>query len=155
MFRFRLNTLLTILFLAIMLSLTIHPVKAATRSFTVKGGEEVTETLSLAAEDHVTIILTVGGLVGDTINFYITCPNGTVKDFGKVATLDYRFICDLGGEYVLHFSNIDSAQDRVVTLNHEVQHYIFGIPQMLFFVMIVAAICVAMAAAFVLMGKRR
>lgn len=151
---FRIKTTLIFLFMAIILSVTIYPVGAGTRSFTVPSDEEVTEVLSLAVEDHVTIIFTVGGLTEGTINFYMTYPNGTVKEFGRRASLDHRFVCDLKGEYVLHFSNADSSQDVLVTLNYEIQHYIFGIPQTLFLTLIIAAVCVAAVAVFILMGKR-
>jgi len=145
---------LTFLFLSIMLLSTVCLVKAATRSFTVPSGEEITEILSLAVEDHVTIIFTVGGLTEGTVNFYMTFPNGTLKEFGRRASLDYRFICDLKGEYILHFSNEYSTQSVLVTLNYEIQHYIFGIPQTLFFTLIIAAVCVAAVTAFILMGRQ-
>ncbi len=152
---FRIRIALPYLFLAIILSVTVYPVEAATRSFTVPSGEEITEILSLAVEDHVTVIFTVGGLTEGTVDFYMTFPNGTVKEFGRRASLDYRFICDLTGEYVLHFSNEYSTQGVLVTLNYEIQHYIFGIPQTLFFTLIIAAVCVAAATAFILMVKPR
>lgn len=145
--------MLNFLFLTIILLSTVCQVKAATRSFTVPSGEEVTEVLDLAVEDHVTIIFTVGGLTEGTIDFYMTFPNGTVKEFGRKASLDYRFVCDLKGEYVLHFFNKYSSQDVLVTLNYEIQHYIFGIPQMFFFTLVIAAVCVAAVAAFILMRR--
>jgi len=149
----RKRILVPLLFIA-MLSLLVSSAGAATMSFTVPGGETVTRTLDLAVEDHVTIILTVGGQSESAIDFYVTFPNGTVKDFGKVGYLDYRFVCDSKGEYIMHFSNADSTLEKQVTLNYEVQPYILGVPQMFFLVIIIAVICVAAMAVFVLMGKR-
>lgn len=128
---------------------------AATVSFTVHGGEEVTKTLKLAVEDHVLIKFTVVGPPDNSLHFRLAYPNGTVKDFGKQGDFRYSFVCDLEGEYLLQFSNIDSSGDKLVTLNCEVEHYIFGIPQMLFLTIVIVLVCVAAVAAFVFMGKPR
>jgi hypothetical protein len=138
-------------------SIIVQLVNAATMNFTVHGGEEVTRSISLVVEDHVSIKGTVLGQSDDnTLLCYMTYPNGTVKEnFGKTGNLDYGFVCDLEGEYVLHFSNNYSSEDKLVTLDYEVQHYIFGIPQMLFLTIIIVVVCVAAVATFILMGKPR
>jgi hypothetical protein len=76
-----------------------------------------------------------------------------VKEFDKVGYFHYPFVCDAEGEYVLHFSNAGSSEDRLVTLDYEVDHYIFGIPQMFFLTIIIAIVCVAAVAVFIFMGK--
>lgn len=78
-----------------------------------------------------------------------------MKEFDKVGYFHYPFVCDVEGEYVLHFSNIDSTEDKFVALDSEVQHYIFGIPQMLFLIIIIVIVCVGAVAVFILMGKPR
>jgi len=78
-----------------------------------------------------------------------------VKEFDKVGYFHYPFVFDAEGEYVLHLSNIDSTEDKLVALDSEVQHYIFGIPQMLFLTIIIVVVCVAAVAVFILMGKPR
>jgi len=130
---------------------------ATVGSFTVKAGEEVTRPLSLAVEDRVAIkFAIVGGQGGSTLDFRITCPNGTDKAiYIDVGNLDYRFVCDAEGNYTMHFSNAGSFEDMFVSLDYEVQHYIFGMPQMLFLTMIVVVVCVAAVAVFILMGKPR
>lgn len=134
---------------------TIGVAYATSSSFTVSGGEETTRTLNLEVDDRVMIKFTVVGSSDSSLYFYISYPNGTAKEFGKVGVLSYSFVCDLKGEYVLHFSNEYSTEDKLVTLDYEVQHYIFGIPQMLFLVIIIAVVCVAAVAVFILMGKPR
>jgi hypothetical protein len=64
-------------------------------------------------------------------------------------------VCTDSGDYTLHFSNIESSTDKLITLDYEVEHYIFGIPQMLFLVLIIAAVCATAIAVFILMGKSR
>src|SRR4030042_4665067 len=130
--------------------------QAPVASFTVQAGEETTRPLSLAIEDRVTIkFAIVGGQGGSTLDFWITCPNGTNKAvYVDVGSLDYRFVCDREGEYVMYFSNIGSLEDMFVSMDYEVQHYILGMPQMLFLTIVVVLVCVAAVAVFILMGKR-
>jgi len=138
------------------LSSSIRFGQATVASFTVRAGEETTRLLSLAVEDRVAIkFAVVGGQGGSTLDFWVTCPNGTDKAiYIDVGNLDYRFVCDAEGEYVMHFSNIGSFEDMFVSLEYEVQHYILGMPQMLFLTIIVVLVCVAAVAVFILMGKR-
>src|SRR4030067_3007030 len=87
--------------------------QATVASFTVQASEETTRLLSLAVEDRVAIkFAVVGGQGGSTLDFWITCPNGTDKAiYIDVGNLDYRFVCDAEGEYIMHFSNIGSVWD--------------------------------------------
>ena len=130
--------------------------KATTISFTVPKGDEWTESISLVVDDRVLIEFTVVGQTKSELDFYITDPQGNMKvEYIKVGTVKCSFICDTAGEYVLHVSNTDQSEDKLVTLNYDVQHYILGIPQTLFLTMFIALVCVAAVAAFVLMGKPR
>ncbi|MEM3642133.1 MAG: hypothetical protein QXH37_09455 [Candidatus Bathyarchaeia archaeon] len=123
-------------------------------NFKVYAGEEVTKSVNLAVEDHVLIKFTVVGEHTDNLlDFYITYPNGTLKKFGKVSYFSYDFVCYLKGEYVLHFSNIVSAEIKLVSLDCEIQHYIFGIPQMLFLTIVIVVVCVGAVATFIMMSK--
>lgn len=149
------NKLIRFLFFIMLLSVLVQLAEATTMNFTVHGGEEQTRSISLAVEDHVVMKFTVVGQTASTLNFRIAYPNGTVKDFGKVGTLNYPFVCEDAGEYVLRFSNADSSEDKFVTLDYEVQHYIFGIPQMLFLTIIIVLVCMAAVATFIFMGKPR
>jgi hypothetical protein len=142
------------LIIAIAVSILIYSSQATVSTFSVKGGEVVTQQINLAVEDHIVIKVTVVGS-SDGFRFSISCPNGTVKDFGNVGYLSFSFVCTEGGDYTLNFSNIESSTDKLITLDYEVGHYIFGIPQMLFLVLIIAAVCAAAIAVFILMGKSR
>ena len=146
--------LIHVLFVMTLLIL-VRFAEATTVNFSVDGGEEVTKNIGLAVEDHILIKFTVVGISDKTLYFYMSYPNGTVNEFGNVGSFHYSFVCDVEGEYVLHFSNLNSTETKHVTLDYEVQHYIFGIPQMLFLTIIIVVICVAAVAAFILMGKPR
>jgi len=131
----------------------IPSAKATSTSFTVHSNEEVTKVLKLKVEDHVLVSFTVIGAPENAIHLYLACPNGTEKDFGNVGDFHYTFICDVEGNYILRFSNIGSFVDKLVTLDYEVEHYIFGIPQMLFLTIIIAIICIIAVATFILLSK--
>ncbi len=118
-----------ILFLAVAFFVIQQSVEAAALSFTVKGGKEETKTLNLAVEDHVLIKFTVVGSQEDnSLHFFFVCPNGTVRDFNRQGDFHYSFVCDLEGKYILRFSNVNSSVDKLITLECEVEHYIFGLP---------------------------
>ncbi|NWF86601.1 hypothetical protein HXY32_02130 [Candidatus Bathyarchaeota archaeon] len=148
------KSLIRFLLLIVMFFTFIQLVEATVTNFTVYGGEEVTKSLNLAIDDHVLIRFTIVGQSDHTLYFFMTYPNGTVWDFGKTGDAYYSFVCNLEGEYVLHFSNVGSSEDKLVTLDYEVEHYIFGMPQMFFLTIIIVLVCIAAVAAFVLMGKQ-
>jgi hypothetical protein len=144
----------TILLILIALFTFIQSAKATSTSFTVHSNEEVAKTLRLNIEDRVLIHFTVLGTASEnTIHFYLTYPNGTEKDFGQTGYFHYTFVCDLEGNYTLRFSNIGSSIDKTVTLNYEIEHYIFGIPQMLFLTIIIAITCVIAVASYIFLSK--
>jgi hypothetical protein len=128
--------------------------EATITSLTVKGGEEVTHPISLIVEDRVLIQVKVVGGTANNLHFSISFPNATVRDFGESGDFSYSFICDVEGEYVLHFVNTGQTENLLVTLDYEVQHYIFGIPQMLFMTIIIVLACVGGVFAFVILGRK-
>lgn len=146
---------LSVCFLLVVMAfmVTVQPAAATTMNFTVNGGEEETRSIDLAIDDRVVISFTVVGQSDNTLYFSMVCPNGIVWDFGKTGSFRQSFVCDSEGKYELHFSNTDSSVDKLVTLNYEVQHYIFGMPQMLFWVIIIVVVSLAAVAVFVMMGK--
>jgi multisubunit Na+/H+ antiporter MnhC subunit len=146
---------LTCSLLAATIVLLLTPiVRATAESFTVRAGQEDIRSFNLATEDHVQIRFTVTGQATNVLDFYITDPHGNVmKTFGSTGNLNYAFVCSQEGEYGLHFSNVASVEDKLVSLDYEVQHYIFGMQQTLFLTLIVVGICVAAIAVFILMSK--
>jgi hypothetical protein len=128
--------------------------QAMTTNLTVKGGEEVTYPINLINDDRVLIQFSAVGGTATTLHFWIVSPNNeTLRDFGEVGRASYSFICDVEGNYTLHLENNNQAEDQLVTLNYEIEHYIFGIPQMLFMALIIVLACVGGVAAFVLLGR--
>ncbi len=140
----------SLLVVAIVL-LLVPSARAVAQSFTVQAGQEETKTLSLVVDDHVQIRFAVAG---KTIDFYVTDPFGNrMVDLSATGNVNYAFICSHEGTYTLYFSNVASAEDKLVTLDYEVTPYIFGMPQTLFLVLIVGGLCVGAVAVFILMSK--
>jgi hypothetical protein len=130
---------------------------ATTTQFTLKAGGEVTHPINLIADDRVLVQCKVISALADTSNtvqFSINFPNGTVKDFGEKADFSYSFVCDAGGEYTLNFTNNDQTENKLVTLNYEIDHYILGMPQMLFMVIVIAVVSVIGVAVFIGLSKK-
>jgi hypothetical protein len=145
-----------VLFVATLIVLLISVVRATAMSFTVRAGQVEIKTLNLVVEDRITIEFTVSGQAASGLDFYILDPQGSVqREFANASNVNYQFVCMGEGEYKLYFSNTGSAEDEFVSLDYEVQRYIFGMPQMLFLTLIVVGICLVMVAVFVLMGKHR
>jgi len=142
------------LFIVTVFAILIQLADATAISFPVPKGEEITKSISLVVEDRVLVKFTVVGQTASTLDFFITDPHGDMQvEFSRVGTVSYPFVCDEAGEYVLHFSNTDTSEDKLVTLDYEIQHYIFGVPQMLFLTTIIVLVSVAAVATFILMGK--
>ena len=128
--------------------------QATITSLIVKGGEEVSHPIQLIVEDRVLIQYKVIGGNPSAMHFSISFPNATVKDFGASSDFSYSFVCDIEGEYVLHFVNTDQTEEVRVTLDYEIDHYIFGMPQMLFMVILIAVVSMVGVAVFVGLSRK-
>ena len=130
-------------------SLVIGIAQATIASLTIKAGEELTHPVNLVGEDHVFIQYRFVEGNFTAMQFSIRFPNGTMRDFKTSGDFSYSFICDIEGEYLLHFVNGDQNEDLRLILDYEIQHYIFGIPQMLFMVILIAIISLVGVAIFI------
>ncbi len=127
--------------------------QAIPASIVVQAGEEEIYPINLVVEDRVLIqYRLVGGNVR-ALQFSISFPNATVRNFSGTGDFSYSFICDAEGEHVLHFDNTDQTEELRVTLDYEITHYILGMPQMLFMVLIIVLACIGGVVAFVMLGK--
>lgn len=128
--------------------------QATVLTLTIQNGETMTYPIELAIDDHVLIQFTVTGQAANTIHFSMISPNGTVRDFGDVGNYHFTFICNAKGDYVFNFTNTDLTENKLVTLNYEIDHYIFDMPQMYFMTMLIAVICVGGVAVFIMLSKK-
>ena len=129
--------------------------EAATLSISLKQGEEVIQPISLVVEDRVLIqVKVIGASSSSRIQFSMACPNGTVQNFGEVVDFTTGFVCDLEGEYRLNFTNTDQSENILVTLNYNIDHFIFGIPQTLFLVLLIGVVSVVSVAVFIGLSRK-
>jgi hypothetical protein len=125
---------------------------ASLSSLTVPAGEEINQKINLDVNDRVVIEFKILGTENNFISFSLFYPNATEMNFGEVGELNLNFMCDEKGEYGLNFINNDINESKLVTLNLDVEHYIFGMPQMLFLAVVIVLIFLAGLAARVLLG---
>lgn len=124
-------------------------------SLVVKPGEEIPHNVGLIIEDRVLIqINAIGEGTSNLVQFSLVFPNGTIKDFGEVSSFHTSFVCDLEGNYTLNFANNDQTESKRVTLNYEIEHYVFGMPQMFFMVILIAFISVVGVAVFIGLSQK-
>jgi hypothetical protein len=136
--------------LVVILTNTVY---AAIESINVEPGKEITRTIDLATGDRTSITVKVSGPDPSTIHFYMVLPNGTTDDRGDLSHCELSFSADVKGECQLHFDNVNSSNAQLVTLNYEVEHFIFGIPQMMFLLIAITVLLLFVAAGYVAMGK--
>jgi hypothetical protein len=126
---------------------------ATTESINVEAGKEITRTIDIAAGDQTSIAFAVVGPDPSALHFQVVFPNGTTTDYGETSRGAIDFFADVKGECLLHFDNSDSQNAQLVTLNYDVEHYIFGIPQMLFLLLAIAGLLLFVVAGYIIMGK--
>ena len=145
--------LICLVLITLTLPFLIQQVEATTSNFIVPGAEIVRKPITLVVDDRVAIRYTAVGQSDNTFEFRIIDPEGNIIFRSRTGTDGYDFTCSEAGEYELYFINEDPSRDISITLNYEIQHYIFGMPQMLFMTMIIVAVCLGAVAVFTLMGK--
>ena len=127
--------------------------QAIAASFSVKIGEEVSRPIDLVVDDRVLIQFTVVGGEVKTIGFSMISPNGTITDFGETGKLSFNFVCTEKGQYTLHFVNTDPTAEKLVTLDCNIDHYVFGMTTNLFWIVLIALVCIAGAVGYVILSK--
>lgn len=129
-------------------------VEAGTETFSVPPETEVTKPLNLQEDDRVAIGFTVVGQTTSALDFYITDPSGNIViQHESAGQRSFSLHAKTSGIYTFHFDNSNFLEEKMVTLNYDVQHYILGIPQTFFYVLVIAVISVIGIAFFVLLGK--
>ena len=134
-------------------SLIIELGQSITSSINIKPESEFEQILNLELEDHVLIQIRTLGVNSNTFSSKLFLPNGSLIEFGEENQIDYSFICEIEGQYILKFFNNDTQNDKLITLNYEIQNYIFGMPKMLFLTLLIVGICLIGVVIFVFMGK--
>ncbi|TRO47816.1 hypothetical protein E2P60_02345 [Candidatus Bathyarchaeota archaeon] len=138
----------------VLITLLVGLGEATTASLTVKQGDELIHPIDLITDDRVFIQFKVIGVTSNRIQFSITFPNGTVQNLAEIGDFSASFVCDVEGQCTLNFTNTDQVEHKLVTLNYNITHYIFGMPQMLFMVILIAVVSLAGVAVFIGLSRK-
>jgi hypothetical protein len=130
---------------------------ATTETLTVPPRDIITRSLNLREEDRVSGSISVIGGSGNDIDFYVVSPDDiVVLRIERLTHKDFSFEAEKGGTYVLHFDNSFSVLvSKQVTLNYSIKHFIMGIPQEQFLLLVVVAIILIAIIVFVASGSLR
>jgi hypothetical protein len=148
-----LNKLTCLLFIFILTISLAGSVQATTESLNVQGGKDFVRTIDLKAEDQIRLTFTALGQASSPLHFWMVFPNATTKDYGETTQGTISFTSDVKGSCELHFDNSNSSDTQLVTLNYEIEHFIFGIPQIPFLLIVITCFLLCIAAGYIIMGK--
>jgi hypothetical protein len=116
-------------------------VHAATGDFNVAAGQDYICQINVSSGDRVQLSFVSTGQAYSDLCFSIVFPNSTVVNVGDVGQCSTSFTSNAGGTCELNFDNSNSSAPVLVALNYEVDHYILGMPEMIF---VLAAIVVVL-----------
>lgn len=123
-------------------------VKAYSETIELPARDSRTRDVSISQGDKVSGHISI---VGQTINFSISDPDNTVTLSDTITDpQDFQFTAEKTGTYTFHFENLYSDGPEFVTLNYNVQRYIFGFPQE--FIILFAIVGVALIGIVVFMA---
>jgi len=150
----RLELILPISCFVLIATFVINSADAKTENLSVPPETDLTKSLHLSENDRVSIGFSVIGETSNQIDFYITNPDeDRAYQYDNTGHESFSFLTTKAGTYTLHFDNTQSTETKIITLNYDVEHYILGMPQEMFLVMVIAVICVLAIAVFILAGK--
>jgi len=147
------NRLVCLLVVFTLLVTMIVTVQATTESLTIQAGEELVRKINISAGDHMRIAFTVLSHSSSSLRFRIVFPNGTKGEYGESTNYNISFASDVPGECELHFDNTNSSSAQFVTLNYEIEHYYFGIPEIPFLIIMIVFLLLCIVAGYIIMGK--
>ena len=127
--------------------------QATTESLNIQAGKESVRTVNLAAEDKIRITFTLVSHTSGDFHFWMVFPNSTKRDYGETTQTTISFSSEVKGTCEMHFDNSNSSENQLVTLNYEIEHFIFGIPQIPFLLIVVTFFLLCIIAGYIIMGK--
>jgi hypothetical protein len=120
------------------------PAFGTNNSFTLQPSEERTITLGLQQTDGVSGSFSTVSEDETGIDFYVTDPyNNTILHYDNVLQRSFSFTAEVEGDFQLHLDNsLSAAHRKTVSLNYDVTHYIMGLPQEQFLMIVIVAVAV-------------
>lgn len=136
------SCLFVALILTIATSALIITVAADNASFKVEPQQQRVITLSLQETDSVSGSFSVISTDESGINFFVIDPqNRTILGYLNVGQKKFSFTAEATGDYKLYFDNsVSSVYVKTIALNYNITHYIMGLPQEQFLLVVIAAV---------------
>jgi hypothetical protein len=130
----------------------LNVVTAYSENFELAARDSATREIVLAIDDRLSGRITI---LGKSINFSVTDPDGRiVLDQTIAGTLDLQFTANKTGTYRLLFENLFSDETKSITLNYNVQRYIFGFPQEFIILFVIVGFALIGIVVFVAMSPK-
>jgi hypothetical protein len=127
-------------------------VHAATEGFNVAAGQDFVCKIDVSSGDRVQLSFFTTGQESSDLCFSLVFPNSTVISVGDVGQYSTSFTSNVGGTCELNFDNNSSAP-VYVALNYEVDHYILGMPEMIFVLAAIVVLLMVIVAGYIIMSK--
>jgi hypothetical protein len=143
---------LALLLLVGVLSCMMAAAKATAETFTLPAGQTTVRTVDLKVDDEVAGRIAV---VGGNLTFMVYGPVGNfIVPNATVVAQNFNFKAVEAGTYSFVFDNSLSTDDKTVSLNYDVQHYWFGMPQEFVLMLIVVFLGVLGLIIYAIVMKR-
>ena len=127
-------------------------VHAATEGFNVAAGQDFVCKINVSSGDRVQLSFFTTGQESSDLCFSLVLPNSTVINVDDVGQYSTSFTSNVGGTCELNFDNNSSAP-VFVALNYEVDHYILGMPEMIFVLAAIVVLLMVIVAGYFIMSK--
>lgn len=128
-------------------------VSATTEGVNVEAGKEFVYKIDVASTDRVQLTFTTAGQASSNLSFSMVFPNSTIINIGQVGHYSISFTSNATGTFELHFDNSNSTDTEFVALNYNVDHYFFGVPQTIFFLVVIAVLVMVIVSGYIVLGK--
>ena len=132
---------------------TIGIVYATAGSLEITPGNQAKCNIPASSGDTVQITFTITDDYSNSMLSWIIFPNSTIMQLGDVGQYSANFKSNAGGTYQLHFNNTSSSETVLVSLNYEVDHYILGMPEMIFVLAAIVVLLMFIVAGYIIMSK--
>jgi hypothetical protein len=128
-------------------------VRATTQGLNVEAGKEFVYKISVSQKDVVNLSFVATDQADGNLSFSMVFPNSTVINFGELDQYSTSFTSDNTGICELHFDNTNSSEVAFVALNYNIDHYIFGLPEMIFVLITIAVLLMTIVTGYIIMNK--
>jgi hypothetical protein len=150
------KSIFTLFLLLVIFNYTMVVVKATAETFNIPAGQTAVRTVDLNVDDVVYgDISVVSSGESKQVGFTVLGPESSVVlSAGMVVVRSFSFTAAEGGVHSFVFDNSLSTDDKTVSLNYEVKHYWFGMPQEFVLMLIVVFLGVLGLVIYAMATKR-